>query len=468
MTRPLTYGRLCELCRHELPGLEHIRQAALGLAGLARWWLRPELLGRLASLLGPIPSWEAPTAVPTRRGDCWLACVTRGLPMLRLAVVLPLRWRWQTLDDPALPAELQRLAGTVCRTCKVKGWGLWLGAEGVDLSPFQAEPGWFDSGWASLAGALLLADRQLCPRPDVWASACWEAEGGVGPVNGLPEKIDLAGALGAKHFFVSYDQRREARSWRLQNPSHPVTVEFLAAGESGPVRALAPYLTQLGHPPGAAAPFEERKNYYLLLPSGEAASGYYWDALLSDIALARREQAQRDWPDWAPRHFVTVVSYSEELVPLGVEASGAKRCLLLYTADKADKIASKLARVRRHLEGRGVECQPALFTEGPQVELVRQFHQHLRAFLPAGTRPEEVCLDLTPGKKPMSLALAEVAPPGSSLLYLDHEFRLDRRAETGTEAVRLWRTADSRIPVVWGGSAGGEGKTPLTIPWSGC
>jgi hypothetical protein len=40
---------------------------------------------------------------------------------------------------------------------------------------------------------------------------------------------------------------------------------------------------------------------------------------------------------------------------------------------------------------------------------------------------------MTPGKRLMSRALGDLAPAGSWLVYLEHSFRPDRRADPGSE-----------------------------------
>jgi hypothetical protein len=59
-------------------------------------------------------------------------------------------------------------------------------------------------------------------------------------------------------------------------------------------------------------------------------------------------------------------------------------------------------------------------------------------------RPENVVFDVIPGKKTMTPTLADPAPPGAWMLYLEHDLLGYARAEPGTEKCDRWRSGEVR------------------------
>lgn len=447
--RLIDLGTLVRLCCRPLSGgpARAVLRAAVGLGGLARWWLREEVLQQ-AALLDPAyrASWTRQT-VPSDPGSCWVMLVNRAaeqFPLLRPALVLPLCWVRGNGHAAELPPGLRDVANAVLRTLAardgIKGvaWGLRLsaaaGLDDCDLSGLAELDA--PSCWAPLAAGLVLAAEGLRPDPEVWATGAWnERYSGIDRVEGLSAKLELARTFGCREFFVPAVLTPEDARRLRELPGEDLRVDYLSAVENEPEKALAAYLGRLGAPPDLREEFEVRRRYWALQPTGSGRGrAYYTEKLLPTIIQMRREGVSKDWPDWRPRWFVTVVSDSPDLIRLCFEAVGAEYCLLLHSDEK--RFCEAAERARRALGLKEEDrCRLAPFRE--TNDLQDAFRPYLDAFL-AGVDPSDIVFDITPGKRNMTLALAAAAPVGSCLLYVDHDFRPDRRPEPGSERLLRW------------------------------
>jgi hypothetical protein len=449
MTRSITREVLERWCAAQLETLtaRAAFDAIRALGNLAPWWLAPEVLDRGRSLDEALVDSLRQARLREDPGSCWIVLVRKEpLPLLRSAPVLPLCWRENTDHDQRLPAGLRDLpAGVVDalqRHERVRGqrWGLGLSevVEGCDLS---GDPGFtWSSGWASLAGGLVLAAERLRPHRTVWASGAWE-NNELADVEGLEAKIETAAAFGASHFFVPswrVAKARELAARRLQ-------VGALTASEKDPRFVLADYLAQLGAepPPPRSAQDEEQlaicRAYDERQPRGRARTeDFYWRALLPTIIDRCRQRVRQRWGDWSPEFLVTIASNNPALVPLSARVLGARNVLVLYTPQDK-QIAAGVRRIESYFVNKEAKCQP--FTHGPREQLLPHFRNLVWSFLPAGVHPEQVVFDVTPGKKVMSVTLADIAPRGSWLVYLEHTALYDR-ARPGTEDFDRWRAGE--------------------------
>jgi hypothetical protein len=254
---------------------------------LARWWLRPDVLRRAHEYDPSFPyltSSKRPK-LAKEPGSCWVVFVNRGLGLLRPAFLLPLRWRRGQSHSPALPARLRTLADLVIQQLG-GGWGLWLADDleeaecrlGNDL-PFE-----FGSGWAALAGGLLLAREGLATDPDIWASGAW-GENGLAGVTGLPAKLSLAVRWGAREFYLPAWLHPAARRWLDRRGMTGLRLGNLyAVSASRPREALGDYLSRLGvRPERPTLPpdgpdenlLQHSVRYHQSLPRGEEAQAFY-------------------------------------------------------------------------------------------------------------------------------------------------------------------------------------------------
>jgi hypothetical protein len=442
------FERLCSLPSSPRSALE----AAVGLGCLAAWWLRPAVL-RSAARLQPewAASWDRP-ALSSELGRCHLLLINRDperLRLLRPAFLFPVRWVRDRSHSPNLPVALRGVADRVAGQVVGKqagdpegavAWGLQpalgSGQEGLDLSGLDLG---FDSAWAPLAAGLLLAGQGILTDPRVWATSSWDPYSGAGRVEGLAAKLELAREYEARHFFLPLPQRHEAEQWARGNASAP-RLGFLRPDEQGRHReVLRPLLSEVGMAPDERAPLETRGRYFALLPGDHPrAYLYYRETILPEVVQRLRRLREDRWPDWRPSHLVTILSTSEELVPLAAGALAVLHVLVCYTPDGGrGRLAAAAERIRADLEARGVCCTLAPFRDGSPLQIEASLRPHTDAFT-AGVAPGNVALDMTPGKKPMTLALARVAPPGSWLVYWRHEQLGDRRPDPGREEIERW------------------------------
>jgi hypothetical protein len=367
------------------------------------------------------------------------------LPLARRAFVVPLRWAEGHTHDARLPRQLQELAGYVCNPPGFTGplvsgsWALHLSPElgELDLSglPLQCT-----SGWAALAGGLLLATANARPDVTVWATGAWNDAGGIRPVGHLEAKVGLAIEQAVYHFFVPETQVEEVERL-VREQGSALQVGALAEGERDPRKALRQYRNALDFPPLPSDPQESRCTYFLRQPDEPYSRRYYRENLLPDIVRNLGSQWARE--NSVPgTHLVTIVSDNPELVAMAIEVVRPRTCLVLYTRDKLDKlkearqlldkgevgcslVPSECASLEELRAGIGAagEVGPSLFLLNfPSLEeLLAGMGPAIRTFATA-VDPEELVLDLTPGNKEMSLALAlEVAQAGNRLYYVRHQ-----------------------------------------------
>jgi hypothetical protein len=213
------------------------------------------------------------------------------------------------------------------------------------------------------------------------------------------------------------------------------------ARDPRPDRVLAGYLARAGAEPPSDAPFERRRNHYASIGFFEAQD-YYWRCLLPDAVTRCAAGLRGDDPDWQPTHLVTVVGGTASVVVMGPLAAGVKQCLLLHEegehGEVPEAIAPTLEKVKTRLQEAGVACTVGPVRVGDRASELGRIGAHLRAFA-AGVDPGKVVVDLTPGFKPLTLALGEVAPQGCWFIYCRHRQVVDTRVDPGTERHERWR-----------------------------
>jgi hypothetical protein len=413
------------------------------LGWLAPWWLRPEVLRQAAQLQ---PAYEAYTqrpGLPTRPGGCWALFAQQSeVPALRPAFVLPLAWEPGAADDPHLPERLRELATEVRRQLPDEGgtsWVLRLARPGrerpIDLSGLNGALLGAGSAWAALAGGLLLARDGLAPSDRVWASAAWDGTYGVGRVDRLSAKLDLAAEWGAEQVFVPAQNQPEASDWRDRHGERPA-VRLLVPVNRKPVpaRVLEPYLDELGVEPGPDATFEACVRYHARV-SRQRANEFAWRRLQGHVVERCRALLPEDC---RPTHLVTVVGTEPSVVAMAPAALRVRCVLLLCKAPPEPAITRALDEVKRYLLAQGIEHSTDELTGTSVAEQEREARQVVAEFLrdvPAG----QASFDLTPAFKPLSLALQAAAPAGAWLLYCHHRQGADNRVIPGSQHYDCWR-----------------------------
>jgi hypothetical protein len=200
-------------------------------------------------------------------------------------------------------------------------------------------------------------------------------------------------------------------------------------------RVLEPYLDELGVEPGPEASFDACVRYHARV-SRQRANDFAWRRLLGDVV----ERCRALLPaDCRPTHLVTVVGTEPSVVAMAPAALGARHALLLYVAPAEPAISRALEQVQGFLRARGIECatsELAGVSVGEQEREARQTVEELLGNVPA----EQLAFDLTPGFKPLSLALQAAAPAGAWLLYCQHRQQgADNRVIPGSQHYDCWR-----------------------------
>jgi hypothetical protein len=435
----LTWGRIEEIGSTPLDKLTP--RMACGvvarLEGVGRWILKPEVVRCAradAEGLGPgsVPPADWTEPPPGRSvGDCRVLVVNRDrerLPLLRPCFALPLRWCEDLPHSPLLPRGLTILADRVIAALdaepRVKGrpWGLrpgpYCGLDRCDLGALGMDG---SSAWAPLAAGLILAADRIAPDPGVWATGEWDPARGMVDVGGLESKLDLASEFQARTIFVPAGQKGPAERWR-ERTGGACEIRGFPDGATGGLRsAIGEFLARSGARPGDGESFEIRVRYYLRQTDPEWRRRYYIEDLLPELAGYYRSCLPAHC---RPTHLVTVASDSPELVVLLAAALPARRCLILFTDDRRGRMEEAAAGVRSRVPRCEVLAGEVTRDDGMPVVMKGRVDGFIESVAPG-----EILFDLTPGAKDMSLELAmSIAPAGSYLFYLRHEFAADRRA----------------------------------------
>lgn len=418
-----TWWRLLQLPPQQLkPG--HLEELVRKMGALADWWLAPELVRRLQEEL-QVPINPHPS-LPGAAGTCYVLFAQNSpprWPALRPAFVLPLQWRRDEPHSPHLPHKLRDLAERVANAISKSNWGLHLsseaGLDGINLSDFD-EHFQVGSGWAALAGGLMVAAEGGQPDPLVWATGAWGQMGGLQPVCYLEAKIQSAAEYGARQLFVPKSQEQDAQEI-ISRLSTGLEIGTLQEGTPDPKLALSAYRDALDLPPLREDTREKRKAWYLRQQNTARATEYYRMHLLPDII----EDLQRQWDresDGSATHLVTIISDNPELACLAVAVVRPQQALMLYSKDKhsAFEQAKQLldsAPLLPHV----AQCRRQFQQCCSLEDLVQKLPGLVRDFT-VQADPNKVLLDVTPGTKEMSLILAlEIASRGNRLYYVRHE-----------------------------------------------
>lgn len=428
------------------------------------WWLQAEVLEKARR--SPLPAgsvwariWARPLpALPRVRGSCWIVFVYDGprkYPLLRDALLLPLRWvphatRSQPGHSSRLPANLHTMANEVIGAVSdprdhERRWTLEL-AEMPSLQRFdfrQLSLG-LDSGWASLTSGLLVAIHGGRVQPEIWVSAAWKAEA-LAPVGGLEEKIALAEAWGAEQFFVAPGQEVEAnrivqrKGWTLRvHRLGPRTNDASPRHEPKAETALKPLTEAFEIRPTRDDPLEARSDWYLSYAETSEANDYYDDYLIDEIATRCRDVLEKqEGPDaLAGARLVTILSTSRVAL-LGAMIVRPEACLVLYTDDdpQLDRVQIRQMKGRFERKLQGAVVPFARFRKKDPLkekllELVTEFTDRY----PRGP----LIFDVNSGTSRMKFHLVSLAPHGSRLLLIDHDFSAKRgRVIPSTETCEL-------------------------------
>lgn len=348
-------------------------------------------------------------------------------------------------ESPRL-REQDALAGI--DRCGVRWSGGW---SDVDLSGLKLHP---ESAWAPLAIGLisLLRNRTLSNR--LFVTGYWDREVNRWAVRAstLPHKLESARDWGRTLFAV---------------PSGSLPFVLAAVEDSGVANAkcvglrdsatdlaegVRPALALAGIEPDDSR--ESKVNWYLDCATTNEAREYYESQLLDEIVQHHRAQewhvAHQDLFAVRPKALVSIVSNSPELVKLAVVLFRPESCHLIYTQEEGgvmerfyEQTASWM--LRRNTDPAAQRCAPvphAVHDSAAALGTLAGIVTALERTPGAGP----VLIDMTPGRRPMSMALLEGSRQGDRVLcwWTDTD-RLTRRAVPFTEFPLLWEITAERV-----------------------
>jgi len=361
-------------------------------------------------------------------GSCWVLAVPQGncLPAISEAVVLPLVWRKDgSADDPCLPEGLKVIGDRVRdQFCSPDvHWTLHFADRrfGERLPGFLLT-GSYESAWVSLAGGLVLAMSEGLPEKTVWATGAWEPDKGISHVDGVEKKIRTAARFGAKRFFVPETNKKEVE--QLAQELGITLCSLSSQGEADPRKAIQPFLDCFERLADKSDSREKRCHSYRRISDRRKKHDYYLECILHEVARNCREMIRSEL-DRAPCDtLVTVMSQSPTLVYLSHTVLCPRQSLILYDRGDKDIIAAvhEFQDWNSRCESSCLAKAVAFKTHQNVRELIKEFTQIFGAHTDLSDG-HGIVLDVTPGKKAMTLALVAAAPKGSRFLYWHHELK---------------------------------------------
>ncbi|MGB9687426.1 hypothetical protein [Thermogutta sp.] len=420
---------------------------ARGLGRLAAWLLKPAVI---AKAIEEQKDWGAKDeqckwlecTLPEGPGACWIVAVRKTCQFhaLRDAFVLPLRWKKGPSEKPpTLPEGLQQVANEVLSELNVSQeikesdqWEIHPASDDLfNAAGLFFLEGDYSSAWAPLAGSLMVAAGDGKPDHRVWATGAWKPGVGLTRVEGIREKLALASEFEATQFFVPASCFDEARQLARDN-NWSIEIKKFEQSTDRPREALRPYISQLRVRASKSDSEKERAKTYLQIPDDIERRQYYLDCIVEDLAERLRDQFSKEPEKLACRSFITVVSDSPELIYLMHFVFRPKASWIFYSQGN-NRYRELATEVETWLKSPPVQqrigsCQVHIeaFQDGDLGELVRCFRDLVARLLQEDDR-RSLVVDVTPGKKTMSIAWALAAPRGARLVYVDSQFDHEAR-----------------------------------------
>lgn len=463
---------------------------------MIHWHLRRDLEDPVSANAWRYPRWNVEI------GSCGVLFANDNLaeyPLLDEAFFLPFQWRKHELDSTRLPAAFRQLAREVARHVAAEDervvpeqWGLSLASQGgldqIDLSDWTIKVDEVQSAWSSLAVGLWMAVNDRRPDEWIWSTGKWTAKSGKWSVSsrtlsakvraarrygrrfaranptrsmrlfvpGRPQ-LDLATAAVRRPMLVESARNELTTRLGLEKLSPAVDLQIESLRDESPEKdrttarlriGVRPVMQAMDAPPDQTAHLTVRGQYYLDTVSPKKAADYYKSVILRDIVPYVRQPLDEipELTGWRPDTLVTVVSGSPELVMLAVRVFLPRRCLLVYTPsdqEMARKFGELRAWISRQTRSDDEAREPFVQVDEVRVQdnssLAATLSRDLRQRLAADS-PSSVLFDLTPGKRIMSLGLADAAAPGNRLLCWWHDTDpQSRRAKITSERAIVWQ-----------------------------
>ena len=348
------------------------------------------------------------------------------------------------------------------------------------------------SGFAPLAVGLYLAAWGGSPDPHVLGTGKWIEDNGIGSVDRIQAKYNLARELGARILFLPSSDADRSKNEFLPPPQPPgsdatdaLQIRTLPVDQPHPRDALREFLNELFAEPDGNEKFHVRKTYFLTRQHRWEASRFYVKALTQSVAAGYQPKTNGsshsaeqdpndklvtgirekfndqgfDLDDWRPELLVTTVSRSFELVGQVCDVFRPKRVLVFGTEDLLNEhvppygqitictVVSDMLKSRVCDDGPlTAKCYLDLFvrpnelpTEMNPDVLEEMMPRAVDEFRAGIDDPQDVLFDITPGFVLFAAEFLRVAQRGNRIVNIRAlTDRHTNRAEPGTEIPHLW------------------------------
>lgn len=443
------------------------------LGAAAPWLLKPEVIGRALEhgqvadegFAGYLEAFaERKAHVPTNPGTCVVAFVLgQDVPedgLIRQAFFLPFQW----VRTPTFSARLPQGEDAGSRSLRdvaIDARNVFADGEGenglppakdfaLDLAPCLADvslsglPVAAESGWASLAAGLRLAQYNARPKATVMASGAWQPETQrVAEVGGLAAKIALAREF---HCEVFYAAAFDIQQKELGALASQLEVRFFDPNARNGREALGRLLQEYELPPRKAegATLEQRCAYANRQTDVQPTSRHERERyVLEEITADLAEELPGVPRDRIYRRLALIMS-SPPATLLTLLAFRYEEALVLYTQRTAADSEAR-GSIKEHLRRRGISR-----VDFREVRYVNQrgkgvclddLEAVVSAFFGDAGTDARCAFDVTGGTKGMTAAAADVAARhNADVFHIDAE-HWGYQSRIGTEFVHFVRRA---------------------------
>lgn len=363
------------------------------LGRLAAWWLRKDVLDRIAPDESALADVRAGEFVVLLARDGESNVVHDGL-------ALPLCWKRGKRPDQRLPPALASLAQEIMRkTANANGasWQLWLGEGCPDLSECVLG---VQSASAMLTATLHIAAMDAQLDATVSATAVCADGADLQPIDGLAAKLDAARRVGLKRVCVS----------RLQHeiplePAVPI-VQLEGRDLNAQVQQL---VLQLDAPPTKGS-LDARCEWYQRHSQPDRARSFefYCSSLASELAARARVRAEP--PQRAHSHLALITTGNAEIAAFSASYYECNHVIVFFQRGGiGETYADKTTRAIRC--ARPSACVTGIaWSEGQLQLMIDDACAQLRAVVEDSRGSNSsLVVDLTGGTTLMKFALFHAA-----------------------------------------------------------
>lgn len=423
---------------------------------------------------GAFPAWSEAAPLPSAIGAVAVPVTLdhkTSLPMAAEAAVLPVKWAVSSGNTSGgLPQSLSDCAQRVLehsrRSLRLQeqyremlnlNWTLqWSMSswKDVDLTQLLLLP---ESAFAPLSAGLLAAVSRVALSRDFFCTGQWDEEHSRWFVNNqtLQRKLQKAVDLGYRRFVVPSRSKSTLENFlQLRELGTDVVQTKTLYDDADLDAALAGVLTIAGSPPRIDSPLDDRESWYDSIRDELSARAFYESHLMQDaVAVAKRHLASGSIDNWEPTTIVSIVSNSSELIKLATQTFHPENCVLIHTGGAISKQVLELTRWLEKQRSQATKPNCPRYedpekTEVPDnVDSLAQIVQLVSAIprtIDPATGSSGVLLDVTPGKRTMTLAILQGAQKGDRILCWWHDTSAyNRRAKPLSVQPLIWEVRES-------------------------